>query len=190
MKRTCLLTLAALWWAVPTLRADDALVVLLPAEIKLSGTQAYQTLLVEESRGGHYVGQVREGVTFESSNPQVVIIDEGVARPIGNGEATITAKVGERIATAKVTVSAVEKPFRWSFRNHVESVLAKAGCSSGACHGAQAGKNGFKLSLRGYDPDGDFNTITRQARGRRIVRAVQARRERGQRSRDSRGSCR
>lgn len=169
MKRTCLLTLAALWWAVPTLRADDALVVLLPAEIKLSGTQAYQTLLVEESRGGHYVGQVREGVTFESSNPQVVIIDEGVARPIGNGEATITAKVGERIATAKVTVSAVEKPFRWSFRNHVESVLAKAGCSSGACHGAQAGKNGFKLSLRGYDPDGDFNTITRQARGRRIV---------------------
>ncbi|HJT32807.1 MAG TPA: DUF1553 domain-containing protein [Pirellulales bacterium] len=150
------------------LRADDALV-LLPAEIKLSGAQAYQTLLVEESRGGQYVGQVREGVTFESSNSHVVSVEDGVARPVGNGEATITAKVGDRSATAKVTVSDVEKPFRWSFRNHVESVLFKAGCSSGACHGAQAGKNGFKLSLRGYDPDGDFNTITRQARGRRIV---------------------
>jgi hypothetical protein len=46
----------------------------------------------------------------------------------------------------------MERPFRWSFRNHVESVLAKSGCSSGACHGAQAGKNGFKISLRGYDP--------------------------------------
>jgi hypothetical protein len=161
--------LAALcWWAMPTLRADDALV-LLPAEVKLAGSQAYQTLLVEESRGGQFVGQVAEGVTFESSNPQIVAIEEGVARPVGNGRATITAKVGDRSAIATVTVGDMEKPFRWSFRNHVESVLAKAGCSSGACHGAQAGKNGFKLSLRGYDPDGDFNTITRQARGRRIV---------------------
>ncbi|MGH7138797.1 MAG: DUF1549 domain-containing protein, partial [Pirellulales bacterium] len=129
----------------------------------------YQTLLVEESRGGQYVGQVAEGVTFESSNPQVVAIEDGVARPVGNGHTTITGNVGGRSATAAVTVSDMEKPFRWSFRNHVESVLAKAGCSSGACHGAQAGKNGFKLSLRGYDPEGDFNTITRQARGRRIV---------------------
>jgi hypothetical protein len=156
------------WWAAPTLRADDSLV-LLPREVKLAGSQAYQTLLVEESRGGHFVGPLTEGVTFESGNPQVVTIEEGVARPVGDGQTTITAKVGERSASATVTVSNLEKPFRWSFRNHVESVLAKAGCSSGACHGAQAGKNGFKLSLRGYDPEGDFNTITRQARGRRIV---------------------
>ena len=57
------------------------------------------------------------------------------------------------------------KPFSWSFRNHVESVFSKAGCNSGACHGALAGKKGFKLSLRGFDPDGDYFYITRQARG-------------------------
>ncbi|HWB12258.1 MAG TPA: DUF1549 and DUF1553 domain-containing protein [Pirellulales bacterium] len=148
--------------------ADDTLV-LLPGEIKLSGPQAYQTILLEESRGGQYVGQATEGLTFESSNPQVVTIDDGVARPTGNGQATITVKAGARSATATVTVSDMDKTFHWSFRNHVESVLAKAGCSSGACHGAQAGKNGFRLSLRGYDPEGDFNTVTRQARGRRIV---------------------
>jgi hypothetical protein len=156
------------WWAVPTLRADDALL-LLPNEIRLSGPQAYQTLLVEESRSGQYVGQLTKGLTFESSNPQVVAIDGSVARPTGNGQATITVKAGPRSATTSVTVGDMDKTFRWSFRNHVESVLAKAGCSSGACHGAQAGKNGFKLSLRGYDPEGDFFTITRQARGRRIV---------------------
>jgi hypothetical protein len=59
----------------------------------------------------------------------------------------------------------------WSFRNHVQPVLAKAGCSSGACHGAAAGQGGFKLSLRGYDDDGDWKTITRSALGRRIVLA-------------------
>ncbi|HXT60690.1 MAG TPA: DUF1549 domain-containing protein, partial [Pirellulales bacterium] len=124
---------------------------------------------VEQSREGHFVGQLTEGVALESSDPKVVKIEAGEARPVGNGEATVTAKHGDRTATAKVTVNRMEQPFRWSFRNHVESVLAKAGCSSGACHGAQAGKNGFKISLRGYDPEGDFQTITRQARGRRIV---------------------
>ncbi|MBI3415924.1 MAG: DUF1553 domain-containing protein [Verrucomicrobia bacterium] len=56
-----------------------------------------------------------------------------------------------------------------SFRNHVQPILAKFGCSSGACHGAAAGKNGFKLSLRGYDDEGDYLTITRHALGRRIT---------------------
>jgi len=56
----------------------------------------------------------------------------------------------------------------WSFRNNVQPVLAKAGCNAGACHGAAAGQNGFKLSLRGYDDDGDFNTLTRQTLGRRV----------------------
>src|ERR1043166_6016864 len=57
----------------------------------------------------------------------------------------------------------------WSFRNHVQPVLAKNGCSAGACHGAAAGQNGFKLSLRGYDDEGDYLTLTRGALGRRIV---------------------
>lgn len=148
--------------------AEDPLV-LLPAEINLSGREARQSLLVQQSRGGLYIGQVHEGVSIESSDPQVVVVQEGQAVPVGNGRATLTARVGEQTATAAVTVTDLEKPFRWSFRNHVESVLAKAGCSTGACHGAQAGKNGFKLSLLGYDPQGDFQVITRQARGRRIV---------------------
>jgi hypothetical protein len=56
----------------------------------------------------------------------------------------------------------------WSFRNHVMPVLTKLGCNSGACHGAAAGKAGFKLTLRGYDPELDFQVISRQALGRRI----------------------
>src|SRR5438093_3122924 len=56
-----------------------------------------------------------------------------------------------------------------TFRNHVQPVLAKFGCSSGACHGAAAGQNGFKLSLRGYDDTGDYLALTRNALGRRII---------------------
>ncbi len=56
----------------------------------------------------------------------------------------------------------------WSFRNHVIPVLTRLGCNSGACHGALAGKGGFKLTLRGYDPEADYNVMTRQTAGRRI----------------------
>src|SRR5688572_21747048 len=56
-----------------------------------------------------------------------------------------------------------------SFRNHVQPVLAKMACSSGACHGAAAGQNGFRLSLRGYDDEGDYLSLTRHAVGRRII---------------------
>lgn len=56
----------------------------------------------------------------------------------------------------------------WNFRNHVIPVLTRLGCNSGACHGALAGKGGFKLTLRGYDPEADFNVMTRQTQGRRV----------------------
>jgi hypothetical protein len=57
-----------------------------------------------------------------------------------------------------------------SFRNEVMAVLSRAGCNQGACHGNQNGKNGFKLSLRGQDPDFDFETLTRDTLGRRTDR--------------------
>ena len=59
-------------------------------------------------------------------------------------------------------------PGGWNFRNHVMPVLTKAGCNQGACHGALAGKGGFKLSLRGYDPELDYDVLTRQSVGRRV----------------------
>ncbi len=92
-----------------------------------------------------------------------------MALPVGNGTATITAKVDGQTANSRVTVTGQEKPHAWSFRNQVQSVLSKQGCNSGACHGAAAGKNGFRLSLRGYDPEFDYYSITRQSSGRRIV---------------------
>jgi hypothetical protein len=55
-----------------------------------------------------------------------------------------------------------------SFRNEVQPILARFGCSSGACHGAAAGQGGFRLSLRGYDDDGDYIQIVKSAQGRRI----------------------
>src|SRR5690606_36285523 len=61
------------------------------------------------------------------------------------------------------------------FQNHVMPVLTRQGCNMGACHGAVAGKGGFRLSLLGYDPPADFYRMTREARGRRVEPLAPAR---------------
>jgi hypothetical protein len=150
-----------------SVRASEGLI--LPQRFTLAGPAARQPLLLETRRGDDFVGEVATGVEWSSSDPKIVAVKDGVAVPVADGQAKLTAKLGSQTAVAEVTVVGQSRPVPVSFRNQVQAVLAKAGCNSGACHGAAAGKNGFKLSLRGYDADADWFTITRQARGRRIV---------------------
>src|SRR5436190_21966614 len=75
---------------------------------------------------------------------------------------------------AAVTQSAgpgqAERP-RVTFLRDVAPILNKVGCTAGACHGAAKGKNGFKLSLRGYDPQFDYESLLYDLAGRRFNRA-------------------
>ena len=57
-----------------------------------------------------------------------------------------------------------------TYEQFVAPVLTKAGCNSGACHGYRSGRGGFKLSLRGEDPEHDFHELVRELSGRRIDR--------------------
>lgn len=170
MLRPSAVSLAAALALAAASSAAERRPVLLPESIVLSSPEARQTLVVQWQAGEQFQEQVTAAeVKFSTSNDKVVKIEEGVAVPVGNGEATITSTVGEQSATAKVVVSKFEQPFAWSFRNHVESVLSKQGCNAGACHGARAGQKGFRLTLFGFDVDADYTYLTRQAVGRRIV---------------------
>jgi hypothetical protein len=72
------------------------------------------------------------------------------------------------VALAPSAARAADAPV--SFRTDVIAALSRAGCNSGACHGSPQGKNGFRLSLRGQDPDLDFATLTKEVGGRRVNR--------------------
>ena len=149
------------------LSAADHLTVL-PAGIDLNGPESRHHLLAEANLGDHQEDWTRK-TAWRSSNPKVAIVDAGgEVRPMGDGEATITAAAEGRTATAAVRVRNLQVPYTWNFRNDVIPVMTKVGCNQGACHGALSGKNGFKLTLRGYDPDVDYDTLTRQSEGRRV----------------------
>lgn len=171
-RRWHVLLFAALLCPAITAGADapsDTTLEILPGTIHLSGPEARQRLLVERVIDGRYSGQAVDGMTVAVADESVAAIEDGFVVPRADGETTITVTVDGQTAACDVKVTGQQSPFDWSFRNHVESVLTKGGCNSGACHGAAAGKKGFKLSLRGYDPEGDFITLTRQSQGRRII---------------------
>jgi hypothetical protein len=149
--------------------AGDSQLLLLPQTIQLSGKESPQTIVAQWQNGDQLESQAVKGLALKSSDERIVKIKDGQAVPIGNGKAEITASVEGKTATAEVTVSGMDKPFQWSFRNHVESVLSKQGCNAGSCHGARAGQKGFRLTLFGFDVDADYTYLTRQAVGRRIV---------------------
>ena len=141
---------------------------ILPPATTLTGPEATQQLLAQASLSNHQEDWTRDA-TWSSSDPKIVTVDEhGVLHPVNDGEARVTASAKNLTATATVHVANSHAAFQWSFRNHVIPVLTKMGCNSGACHGALAGKNGYKLTLRGYAPEVDYDTLTRQSVGRRV----------------------
>ncbi|QDT16025.1 DUF1553 domain-containing protein [Alienimonas californiensis] len=165
------LLLAAVLLAAPAEATDapGAGLAALPATVSLTGPADFQTLLLQTRQADGALGAPAAGAAWTSSDEAVVVVRDGRAVPTGNGQATLTATVGGQQKAVAVTVTEFDQPHAWSFRNHVQSVLTKRGCNMGACHGAAAGKGGFLLSLRGYDPETDFFAITRGTRGRRIV---------------------
>ena len=75
----------------------------------------------------------------------------------------VTVWLGMTVASG----ASAEEP-RVSFRREIVPILTKHGCATGACHGSPSGKGGFRLSLRGFDPDLDETTLIRESFGRRI----------------------
>jgi hypothetical protein len=147
--------------------------VVLPGSIRLVGPHARHRIVVERTDHGVGVGDVTSRAVFATDNPHVAVVDrDGFVRPVGDGLATITATVDGQVARTFVSVEEFSRDEPWSFRNHVQAILTKQGCNSGACHGAAAGKNGFRLTLRGYAPEIDYAALTRQSIGRRVVKTA------------------
>ena len=157
-------------------RADD--LAILPGSTTLDGPKSSQRIIVEAMKAGRAVGDATPTARFEVDRPEFVAVSaEGVLTPRADGVATLTARVGDArgpSATATITVKNMSKRELWSFDDHVLPVLTRAGCNSGACHGSAAGKGGFRLTLRGYGPEVDYDVMSRQALGRRIVKTAPA----------------
>ncbi len=119
-------------------------------------------------------GQLRDLTVFcdiSADSPGIVSIrSEGMITPEKEGETALRVQAAGQSVGIPVRVTELGNPRPASFRHELIAALNVGGCNAGACHGTPSGKNGFRLSLRGYDPAADYLQLTRDVMARRTDR--------------------
>jgi Protein of unknown function (DUF1549)/Protein of unknown function (DUF1553) len=145
-----------------------------PPDINLETARDRQSFVVQ----AWFADGLSRDVTAEAkvafANPALVRREANVVYPVADGTTEMTVEWGGKQVKlpVKVLAAAAERPI--SFKLDVMPIFMRSGCNVGSCHGAARGKDGFRLSLFGFDPDGDHYRLTREINGRRINLAVPA----------------
>jgi hypothetical protein len=142
-----------------------------PAAIELKTPFEYRQLLITGVlESGERVDLTR---TAAFTAPKSIKVSErGQVRPVANGTGDLKFAVLGKTGSVPVKISGQNDPYEVSFVRDVMPAMSRMGCNAGTCHGAQAGKNGFQLSLRGYDPIFDHRALIDDVAGRRFNRAA------------------
>ncbi|XZE44358.1 DUF1549 domain-containing protein [Pirellulaceae bacterium SH467] len=154
-------------WKVPS-AAEIQEIVVEPATVSLAHWNDSVQFTVR--------GKTAEGKEFDlSSHAMYSVVDSDAAWvsprgwlvPLSNAATKVRIQFGDQAREIPVEIR-TEATQPMDFIRDVNPVLSKLGCNQGTCHGAQAGKSGFKLSLRGYDPIFDIRSLADDLAGRRL----------------------
>jgi WD40 repeat protein/mono/diheme cytochrome c family protein len=144
-----------------------------PSAIELTGPTSYAQVLVTAQFEGGGTADVTRIAEFKIDGDAAKIDARGVLRTVANGSGKLTATLTSsqaattQQATAEIRIHGLDQPSPADFIRDVNPVLSRLGCNQGTCHGSAKGKNGFKLSLRGYDPIFDVRAFADDWAGRR-----------------------
>jgi len=138
-----------------------------PKSIQLNGPFDYSQITV--------TGRLENGDTFDATRQVqyrqrenlLLISQTGMIQPKVNGKTDLILSLGASSVTIPVTVDKQGSSADVDYIRDVTPVLSRLGCNQGTCHGSAQGKNGFKLSLRGYDAIYDVRALTDDLAGRR-----------------------
>jgi len=156
--------------------ADNSLkeLIVFPQQVSLTNQQDRQSMVVQAVMANGLTEDVSLKAAIKLENLGLVKIENAVLWPVADGETKMTVEFGGKSVVVPVKVSASKTVMPISFRMDVMPVFMKANCNTGSCHGAARGKDGFRLSLFGFDPEGDHHRLTREMPGRRLNQAVPA----------------
>jgi len=144
-----------------------------PAALELHGMNDRQRVLVTAVAADGRLTDVTNAATFTNARPDVATFRaRGECEAKGDGETIVTVRQGGQSVELAVKVRATGTTRPPSFLNDVMPLFTRWGCNQGSCHGKGSGQNGFRLSLRGYAPENDFEWLTREFEGRRVSATV------------------
>ncbi|MCP4849402.1 MAG: DUF1549 domain-containing protein [Verrucomicrobiaceae bacterium] len=139
-----------------------------PQEIHLNSPFAYsQIIATAQLETGTSIDATRMA-DIKVEGDAVTINELGIVEAAKNGKANIILNIGGKKNSIPVTVTGINADVKVDYIRDVMPVISRLGCNAGTCHGAKDGKNGFKLSLRGYDPIYDIRALTDDLGSRRV----------------------
>lgn len=141
-----------------------------PGEVNLKFQRDRQGLVVRFTEANGVHRDVTREAQYTIADPTKAKVENGVVTPLADGETKVQVQWNGKTAEIPVKVEAAAVDPEISFRLDVMPVFMKADCNR--CHGAARGQDGFRLSLWGFDPEGDHYRLTREMPGRRINLAV------------------
>ncbi len=158
--------------AAKTSAGELARIDVYPPTVNLETKRDAQRVIVVATRPDGVTVDVTDEAQWKLADPSLVRKEGNILRPVKDGTTELTVAFGGQVAKVpvKVVQAGAERPI--SFRLDVMPIFARTGCNTGSCHGAARGKDGFRLSLFGFDPDADYHRITREMGARRINLAV------------------
>ncbi|MEX0866869.1 MAG: DUF1549 and DUF1553 domain-containing protein [Pirellulales bacterium] len=143
-----------------------------PAEIRLQGPFEYRQLVIRGTLDNGEVVDLTRAAKIEGDKQLLTIAENRLVRPAADGVGKLRISFGDQSIETPVAVSGSGAEYEPDYIRDVMPAMSKMGCNAGTCHGSKDGKNGFQLSLRGYDPTHDYRALTDDIAGRRFNRAA------------------
>lgn len=140
-----------------------------PPSILLDSPESSQQVLVTGTSSKNRSHDLTRSVRYAVVPPGIASVDQaGLLRPLVDGKGKLVVYHQDRKISVPIEVRSLKRPRPVSFQNEIIPILTKARCNSGGCHGKAEGQNGFKLSIFGFDPVSDHQSLVMESRGRRI----------------------
>lgn len=143
-----------------------------PERIELDSPFAYAQVLVTGTLDSGEIVDLTRVAERKDASAHFQMTPGGLVSPATDGETELVLKYAEHEVRVPVVVRNQEADVHVDYIRDVNPAMSKMGCNQGTCHGAKDGKNGFKLSLRGYDPQYDHRALVDDVAGRRFNRAA------------------
>ncbi len=143
-----------------------------PASIALASDRDYAQLLITAVYEDGKRSDVTRMAKYRTDATAFSVSGSGFVRPKAASKANIDIEFGGMTSSVAADASGIAHAAPVDFIHDVNPVLSRLGCNQGTCHGAQKGKNGFKLSLRGYDPIEDLRALGDDLASRRMNNAA------------------
>ena len=138
-----------------------------PSSIQLNNIfESVQVLVTAKLATGETIDVTRM-VKTSLSEDLAWMTRRGLVVAKGNGHTDLIISVGGKSQTIPIDITGANETYTPDFVRDVSPLISKLGCNQGTCHGAAKGKNGFILSLRGYDPIVDVRSFTDDHASRR-----------------------